>query len=143
MDTLQEALFRAMLNNDWFTASDGDVESPTGYFGYVVNDRSDWSSEFLSAFEDTITIYAPNGFDNPDQADIWIRNNFVGVYSAYINSDGIISIYKHGDYVRTPGVACMGIEVTRPVQHAMQTFKNRVSEFSEWNIDSDDYHGGN
>ena len=142
MDTLQEALFRAMLNDGWFTDSDGNVDSPTGYFGYVVNDRSDWSSEFLSEFEETIAAYAPNEFDNPDQADIWIRNNFVGVYSAYINSDGIISIYKHGGYVRTPGVAVLGIEKTRAVEHAMLTFSNRQGEYREW-ADSDDYQGGN
>ena len=140
MDTLQEALFRAMLNNDWFTDSDGDVESPTGYFGYVVNSRNDWNDEFYSAFGDTIAAYVGDTFSTPDYAENWIRANFCGVYSAYIDSNGIIHIYKHGDYVRTPGVACMGIEVTRPVQHAMQAFKNRVSEFSEWD---DDNEGGN
>lgn len=141
MDTLQEALFRAMLNDGWFTDSDGNVESPTGYFGYVVNSDSDWN-EVASVFEETIAAYGDTDA-SPETVARWVANNFVGVYSAYINSDGIIHIYKHGDYVRTPGVACMGIEVTRPVQHAMQTFKNRVGEFSEWNIDSDDYQGGN
>ena len=139
MDTLQEALFRDMLNNDWFTNSDGDVESPTGYFGYVVNDRSDWSSEFLSEFEDTITAYAPNGFDNPDQADVWIRNNFVGVYSAHNDSNGVIHIYKHGGYARTPGVAVLGIEKTRAVEHAMLTFKNRQEEYTNWATDGENF----
>lgn len=134
MDTLQEALFRAMLNGDWFTDSDGDVEAPTGYFGYVVNAREDWSSEFLSAFEDTIKAYAPHNWEHDDvYRDNWIRNNWVGVWSAYINSNGIITIYRHGGYVRTPGVAVLGIEVTPVVRAAQRWFKNEVTRYNKWN----------
>ena len=131
MDTLQEALFRDMLSNDWFTQSDGDVESPTGYFGYIVNAREDWNSEFYSAFGDTIATYVGDTFSTPDYAENWIRANFCGVYSAYINSNGIISIYKHGDYVRT-NTAVLGIEPTPIVREAMKMFANRVNEYQEW-----------
>lgn len=133
MDTLQEALFRAMLNDGWFTDSDGDVEAPTGYFGYTVNAREDWNSEFYSAFGDTIAAYVGDTFSTPDYAENWIRANFCGVYSAYINSNGIITIYRHGDYVQTPGVAVLGIEVTPVVRAAQRWFKNEVTRYNKWN----------
>ena len=133
MDTLQEALFKAMFNDGWFADSDGDVEAPTGYFGYVVNAREDWSSEFLSAFEDTIKAYAPHNWEHDDvYRDNWIRNNWVGVYSAAINSDGIISIYKHGGYTRTPGVPVLGIEVTPAVRSAMRWYKGELTRYNNW-----------
>ena len=138
MDTLQEVLFKAMLNSDWFTDSDGDTDSPMGYFGYVVNDRTDWSSEFISVFGDIIDAYAPNGFDNPDQADIWIRENFVGVWFASINSDGIIRISKIGGYYRTPGIAIMGIEVTPVVAEAQKRFKNTVHDYIDYNNENEE-----
>lgn len=134
MDTLQEALFKAMFSNGWFADSDGDVEAPTGYFGYVVNAREDWTPEFLSAFEDTIKAYAPDNWEHDDvYRDNWIRNNWVGVWSAYINSNGIITIYRHGDYVQTPGVAVLGIEVTPVVRAAQRWFKNEVTRYNKWN----------
>lgn len=136
-DTFQEALFKAMLNGEWFTDSDGHVDSPTGYFGYVVNSREDWSSEFVSAFEDTINAYAPNGFDNPDQADIWIRNNFVGVWFASINDQGIIRISRIGGYTRTPGVPCLGIEVTPVVAAAQKRFRDSVRDYIDWSNESE------
>ena len=140
MDTLQEALFKAMLNRDWFTDSDGDVEAPTGYFGYVVNAREDWSSEFLSAFEDTIKAYAPHNWEHDDvYRDNWIRENFVGVWFASINSNGIIRISKIGGYNRTPGIAIMGIEVTSVVAEAQKRFKNTVHDY----IDYIDYNNEN
>ena len=132
MDTLQEALFRDMLNNGWFTNSNGDVESPTGFFGYVVNTHGDWSPEFVSVFEDTIAAYGGDTDLSPESAERWREKNFYGVWSAYIDSDGIINIYKHGGYVRTVGVPVFGIELTQPVRHAMQTFRNRSDEYQEW-----------
>jgi len=128
MDTLQEALFKAMLNDSWFTQSDGDVESPTGYFGYVVNGDNDWA-EVSMAFQDVITAYG-----SMDQSEEWLKANFFGVYSANIDSNGIIHIHRHGDYVRT-NTAVLGIEPTMPVRHAMQTFANRVNEFNEWSAE--------
>lgn len=119
MDTAQEALFRVMLNHGWFTESDGDVESPTGYFGYVVNGASELA-DIRREFADVITAYG-------DPAD----NEITGVYSACIDSNGSIYIHRHGDYVRT-NTAVLGIEPTMPVRHAMLTFANRQAEYTEW-----------
>lgn len=121
MDTAQQALFKAMLNGDWFTQSDGDVESPTGYFGYMVNAPADWF-EVAQNFCDVISE------TDSDNMPEW----FPGVYSAVINSDGIITIYKHGDYVRT-NTAVLGIEPTLPVRAAMKWYKGNVSAFAKWN----------
>ena len=126
MDTLQEAIFKAMLNHDWFTDSDGNVDSPTGYFGYVVNSVADWE-EVADTFEDTISAYAGDEYNST-----WILEHFAGVYSAYIDSNGIIHIYKHGDYVRTPGVACMGIEITPVVAEAQKWFRDATESYNEW-----------
>lgn len=82
MDTAQEALFRAMLNNGWFTASDGDVESPTGYFGYVTNTWGDFF-EVLQTFEDTIKQYG-----------VPPAHQFYGSFTAVINDQGIIRVVK-------------------------------------------------
>jgi hypothetical protein len=82
MDTALEALFKDMLNNGWFTKSDGDVESPFGYFGYVINTEAElW--ELFQAFEDTIECYG-----QPLSEDV------IGSFIAYINSDGIITIER-------------------------------------------------
>ncbi|ANA87341.1 hypothetical protein PBI_KAMPE_109 [Gordonia phage Kampe] len=87
MDTAQEALFKAMLNNDWFTASDGHVDSPTGYFGYVTNTERDnltaTNGEFMSFFGETIGAY---GWPKHDE--------LIGSFVASINSDGIITIVE-------------------------------------------------
>ena len=123
MDTLQEALFKDMLNSGWFTDSEGDVESPTGYFGYVVNQDGDWDNEFVSAFDYEIQT---------EPSDEWKKANFYGVYSAFINSDGIITIHRHGDYVRTPGVAVMGIEVTPVVRAAQRWFNAESKRYQKW-----------
>lgn len=134
MDTLQEALFRAMLNNGWFTDSDGDVESPTGYFGYVVNERGEFGGDFdgvYDAFRDVIDTYAKDELE-PNNSGKWLYQNFYGVWSAMINSDGIIKIYKHGDYVRTPGVAVMGLELTGPVLGAQCWFNAQSKRYSKW-----------
>ena len=132
MDTLQEALFKAMLNDGWFTDSSGDVEAPTGYFGYVVNQRGDWSPEFVSAFEDVIEQYGGDTDLSPETAERWRENNFYGVWSAFINSDGIIQIHWHGDYVRTPGVAVLGLELTGPVRGAQRWFNAESKRYSKW-----------
>lgn len=128
MDTLQQALFRAMLNEGWFTDSDGNVESPTGYFGYVVNDRGDWL-EIVRNFQDVLTQYQST-LDDSKKFDL--ARDFYGVWSAMINSDGIIKIYKHGDYVRTPGVAVMGLELTGPVRGAQCWFNAQSKRYSKW-----------
>ena len=130
MDTLQQALFRAMLNNGWFTDSDGDVESPTGYFGYVVNERGDWNGVF-DAFSDTLVAY---GIENLPGGNIqtWLSQNFYGVWSAMINSNGIIQIHRHGDYVRTPGVAALGLELTGPVRGAQCWFNAQSKRYGKW-----------
>lgn len=80
MDTALEALFRAMLTNDWFINSDGNVEAPTGYFGYVYNNLSELP-EIYEAFSDVI-----EGYGKPDDEDI------VGSFYASIDSNGIIHI---------------------------------------------------
>ena len=128
MDTLQEALFKAMLNHDWFTDSDGDVESPDGYFGYVVNEPGCWDG-VEDAFSDTIRGYSEI---SPDLMGNWIDNNFYGVWFASINSDGIIRISRMGDYVRTPGVPCLGIEVTPVVAEAQKWFRDATESYNDW-----------
>lgn len=109
MDTAQQALFRAMLNNGWFTASDGHVDSPTGYFGYVTNTVRDNlapnNTEFMSIFGDTIDAY---GWPTQDE--------LIGSFIANINSQGIISIAKvPGDYL------------------ARIWFEDMQNKFSTWN----------
>lgn len=85
MDTALEALFKDMLNNGWFTKSDGDVESPFGYFGYVTNEAAELP-ELYDAFETVIKAYGkPND------------NDVIGSFIAYINSDGIITIERLGE----------------------------------------------
>lgn len=142
MDTLQEALFRAMLNNDWFTESDGNVESPTGYFGYVVNQIADWNDEFWSVFGDTVMAYSDQ-FESPETVERWKREHFCGVFTARITTTGVIHIHKVGEYVRTVGVPVMGIEVTPVVAKAKEWFRNASESFAEWDDDNYDYEGGN
>lgn len=80
MDTAQQALFREMLNEGWFTDSDGHVESPTGYFGYVTNLPAELA-EVREAFEDTLDVYGPVADDG-----------LIGSWVAQINNQGIIAI---------------------------------------------------
>ncbi len=120
MDTAQQALFRDMLNNGWFTESDGDVESPTGYFGYVVNAWGEYD-EVRDNFSDTIAAYG-------DVAPM----DFYGVYLARINSDGIIGIVRVGDYVRGNG-AVLGINPNCPnVKLVKKLYELMVNSYSEW-----------
>lgn len=120
MDTAQEALFRDMLNHGWFTESYGDVESPTGYFGYVVNAWGEYN-EVRNNFFDTISAYG-------DVAPM----DFYGVYSAWINSDGIVTIHRHGDYEPDRTVPAIGIYETPVVREAMELFKMNSDYYSDW-----------
>ena len=125
MDTAQEALFRAMLNGDWFTQSDGDVEWSLGFFGWVHNHPSELAS-IRDAFSDVIDSYG-----NPADEDI------VGVWWADINSNGIVRISKIGevtndftntyDFARNPAV-----------REAKDRFSKTVDDFIDWNNESED-----
>ena len=119
MNTAQESLFIAMLNNGWFTASDGNVESPTGYFGYVVNEPVDLR-EIRIEFEDTISAYGDPGDDE-----------ILGVWFASINDQGIIRISRIGD-VPCRGYAYMGIPNTLTVRAAQKRFNDSVHDYIEW-----------
>lgn len=119
MDTAQEALFRAMLTDGWFTASDGDVDSPTGYFGYVTNTLAEYCGQgfdsitgepfspehpaigsILAEFNDTVSVYGI-----PAISDI------VGAFVVKINSDGILTIQSFHDEAsaRQQYAACMAV----------------------------------
>ena len=82
MHTRFEALTRAMLNDGWFTSSDGDVESPTGYFGYVTNTLPQLP-EIYDVFSDTIEAYG-----KPEDSDM------VGSFFVSINSAGVLNVRR-------------------------------------------------
>lgn len=86
MDTKVEALFRAMMNGGWFTATNGDVESPTGFFGYVTNLKADLF-ELYQAFEETTNAYGK-------PAD----NDIIGSFIAYIDTAGNITIERETEF---------------------------------------------
>lgn len=88
MDTAQQALFRAMLNDGWFTSSDGNVQSPTGYFGFMINTQYELK-EVYDTFTETIDAYG-----KPDDNDV------IGYWFASINSDGIITIIRCSNRVK-------------------------------------------
>jgi hypothetical protein len=71
-----------MLNDGWFTASGGDVEAPTGFFGWVTNEFAELG-EVFDAFSDTIEAYG-----QPNAADM------VGSFYAFIDSDGHIRVKR-------------------------------------------------
>lgn len=83
MDTAQEALFRAMLNNGWFVKSDGNVNTPHGYFGYMVNISAE-VPDIYDAFESITEAYGRCH-----------RDDLIGAYFARITSDGMIDIRKY------------------------------------------------
>ena len=56
MNTAFEALMKAMLQGGWFIKSEGDVESPLGFFGYVTNTKPELN-EIYDAFEDVVKAY--------------------------------------------------------------------------------------
>lgn len=103
MFTAQEALFKVMLQEGWFVDSDGEVNSPTGFFGYVHNTPADLP-EIYAAFSDTTSVYG-----TPDEEDM------VGAFTAYINSDGLIFINK-----------------VRSVEDAKFIYQTTVNEYREW-----------
>ncbi|AHG24438.1 hypothetical protein PBI_DAMIEN_48 [Mycobacterium phage Damien] len=103
MDTAQEALFRAMLQDGWLTDSTGDVEAPTGYFGYVSNTIHELA-EIREAFEDII-----NSYGDPEDSEI------EGHYVITLTSAGIIHIHKHNTS-----------------RGAYETYKTLESEYNQW-----------
>lgn len=107
MKTALEALFIAMLNEEWFTDSDGNVDSPMGYFGYVTN-RDIELKELYEAFSDTIEAYG-----KPNDADV------IGSFFVSIDSNGLIHIDK-----------CPNHYVARHKFNAVQTL------FNNWTADS-------
>lgn len=82
MNTALEALFRDMLNDGWFTNSDGSISSPFGYFGYVTNEENQLL-EIYEAFRETVDTYGM-----PEDKDI------IGSFVAYISDDGSITIER-------------------------------------------------
>ena len=95
MDTNFEAMMRAMLNTGWFTRSDGDVESPLGYFGYCITEKKDL---FLlrQTFQEVIGAYG-----DPSEEEL------IGNFYASINSQGSMYIYRE----ETPELAKESFEI--------------------------------
>ena len=104
MDNSLEALFKAMLTDSWFINSDGNVESPQGYFGYVNNTEAELS-EIYDAFSDIVEVYG-----TPATEDI------VGSFYASIDSNGIIHIFSFATQ-----------------SQAKSAFDMAVSEYIKWN----------
>ena len=105
MDTALESLFKAMMSEGWFINSDGNVDSPQGYFGYVTNTEAELS-EIYDAFSDVVEVYGV-----PATEDI------VGSFYASIDSNGIIHIYNMGNYSTM----------------AKDAFDKSLSEYIKWN----------
>lgn len=123
MDTEQESLFKAMLNHDWFTKSDGDVESPTGYFGWTVNHPSDWF-EVAQNFIEVIT----------DPGDMKPPEWFIGVFWASIDSNGIIHIEKLGGVDVVAG-SMWDMRNNPAVTAAKARFTATSLEYFDWDKD--------
>lgn len=124
MDTAQEALFKAMLNEMWFSETDGDVEFSLGYFGWVHNHPQDiW--EIRNAFDDVIETYGPIADEQ-----------IVGVWWASINSNGIIRIEKIGD--ANPSVSTLKDFADNPAcEKARKRFQDTVRDYVDWNNESE------
>ncbi|ABE67744.1 hypothetical protein Wildcat_164 [Mycobacterium phage Wildcat] len=84
MKTAIENLFVAMVSGGWFTASSGDVESPTGHFAYVTNLPTELAS-IRDAFEEEIETYG-------DVSDDELTGSFV----VRENTDGLVFIETYG-----------------------------------------------
>lgn len=84
MKTAIETLFEAMMTDGWMTASDGDVEAPTGAFAYVTN-TSDEITSILDAFSDTVEM------TEVDHADL------VGSFVVHTNEQGQTFIDRVAD----------------------------------------------
>lgn len=119
MDTTQEALFKAMLSDGWFTESDGNVESPTGYFGYV-HTHANEVNDVRDAFSHVINLYG--GQEAISDSEI------AGVYVARINDQGIIFITKMGG-ANSAGLAWANDDATKLAQ---RWFATHMDEFEEW-----------
>lgn len=103
MNTAQEALFKAMMNDAWFTKTDGETDSPTGFFGYVVNKTGDWH-EISEAFSEVIAAYG-----KPSD------HEFYGAFTAVINDQGVIRIVKWDNE-----------------DDAKKVFDKAVNDYQEW-----------
>ena len=90
MDTAIEALFRAMLTSGWFTASTGDVESPTGYFAYGSYAENELL-ELFDAHQGTIDLYGWPG-----------EKEIVGSWVVQLDTHGVIHYERcpHDNYAR-------------------------------------------
>lgn len=118
MNTAQEALFKEMLNNGWFTESDGDVEAPTGFFGYAVNTKSELR-EVLENFSDVVETYG-----RPADEQI------VGVWIASIDNLGVIHIEKIGDF---PDDITATASMAHPhTDKAQGLYRLKQSEYGSW-----------
>ncbi|HPE52969.1 MAG TPA: hypothetical protein PK852_02520 [Mesotoga prima] len=102
MMTALEALLKSMLQQGWFTASDGDVESPLGYFGWtwVVEDDL---YEIREAFSDVIKAYGDPG------------HKLIGNWFAVLNSNGILSFWDKDNR-----------------HLAERNYSHYVTEYNEW-----------
>src|SRR6185295_6501892 len=124
MDTAQEALFKAMLNSDWFSQSNGNTECSLGHFGWVHNHPSEVSA-IRTEFEDVIKVYGPIADEQ-----------IVGVWWASINSNGIIRISKLGDV--SGSVTNMYDFAHNPaVNEAKKRYVDTVYDYIEWANESE------
>ncbi|AEK08431.1 hypothetical protein FDG56_gp118 [Mycobacterium phage Bask21] len=83
MKTAIEALFQAMVSDGWFTMSNGDVESSTGFFAYVTNTPAELA-DIRREFSEVIEAYG-----NPADEDI------VGSFLTVEDSQGFIHITRY------------------------------------------------
>ena len=105
MDYAIEALFKAMMSEGWFIATDGEVEAPTGFFGYT-NQTEAELSEIYEGFSDVIEAYG-----TPPNSDI------VGSFFAHIDSNGIIWISK-----------------MKSQEHAKRQFDKFTDYYNKWSV---------
>jgi hypothetical protein len=118
MDTAQEALFKAMLNDGWFTTSDGDVQAPTGFFGYTVNTKAELP-EILEAFTEVTGVY---GLPSDEQ--------LLGVWFAVIGEQGTIRIEKLG--ALPDDITTMASLAHPHTAQAKARFEALEREYSAW-----------
>ena len=92
-----------MLNGGWADECDGDIESPTGYFGYIAVEQDEVQA-ILQEFED---VLAPYGALDPE--------SIVGVTVAWVDSDGMVH------------------SMSQPSRgHAERWFRERQRAFLDW-----------
>ena len=99
---------KAMLQEGWFTKSNGDVESPVGFFGYVSNKKEELD-EIYKAFSVIVQFY---GY--PAEEDM------VGYFYAMIHSSGVVHIVRKDT-----------------LQEAENSFWNTNEEYNKWLGDDD------